>query len=383
VALSPQSGQVGEDALVALIADLDPLGVCWRGAGPLPGPAPPPSDKADGNDEPSAFAEELDRSTQSPVERTAAVVRAARLLLAERNPAVALTEDVRLNDTDAIAHLVGQLFLARPELQAGKATKRDQSVLQSRLERDLQVASDEWAATNTVGWKEDAELSGLLAKLAQLCLDAEAADSQSASDSVWPLIQLRVSEYCRGLFATMVGAEVRGIGALSTGSRAESLSAKVPAEGGDKMLASRPALEASEAAAVVGDGAAGRVGEGRPTLGLVVGGGQATGFTTMDSANIADLIPADMQGPGVRRPGPHPTQPNPAQASAHPRSQFGPALSRLSRLTLYAAPPRGAARLQGTRAGWAPSRPMPAAVPLRVDGIFCRVISAEAVLTLY
>ncbi len=282
------TGTADTAVLAALISRIDPTGYSWREQN-APKRLTPPSYEPgqltakdmgdDGADEDedevaAAFNTQLDAGAQDEEGRAASVMGAVRLLLCEGYSTVAVQEDLvgaatktpeaAAASAAAVGQMIAQLFLEHPSLptleEAGAAS------LRTRLS-DVQ---QKWSTVQIQGWKNDEELEGMLGELASLVEAAsELQTKQQQAAALWPLVVQRVREYATAAVATMTSGD--------TGA-------------GKALLALRPGLEGSEAAA-----AAASTGNDVTVDGeIVIGGGSQDGYVKMRSNQLAELLPKGM-----------------------------------------------------------------------------------------
>ena len=134
------------------------------------------------------------------------------------------------------------------------------------LRTRLDDVHKKWSTVQNQGWKNDEELEGVLGELANLVEAAsELQTKQQQAAALWPLIVQRVREYATAAVATMTSGD--------TGVKA--------------LLALRPGLEGSEAAAAAASTGSDVTVDGE----IVIGGGSQEGYVKMRSNQLAELLP--------------------------------------------------------------------------------------------
>ena len=146
-----------------MIGQLDPDGHSWLPAAPAGGDTDEAVGVSSRPQQPTGgFAAHLAKTAASPAERAAAVSSAARLLLCEDAPAGAVAEDLAGGgDPNAVAHLLGQLFLGRPALPLPPAAAKVLDDGRQKLRERLKAARGEWSDVRQRGWREDGDLVSL------------------------------------------------------------------------------------------------------------------------------------------------------------------------------------------------------------------------------
>ena len=277
------NGTADTAILAALISRLDPTGYSWREQNAPKDLTPPFYEPGlltakdlgdDGADEDedevdAAFNVQLDG--QEDEDRAESVMSAVRLLLCEGYSTVAVREDLigaatktpeaAAASAAAVGQMIAQLFLEHPSLPCPADTEKD------ALETRWDVAQKKWAMTQTKGWvNEDEELEDILGELASLVEAAsEFQARQRQAEALWPLVVQRVRQYATAAIATMSSGD---------------------AGAGKALLALRPSLEGSKAAAAATDPSEGG--------GMVIGGSADEGFVTMKSNSLGELLPNDL-----------------------------------------------------------------------------------------
>ena len=280
------SGTADTAVLGALISRIDPTGYSWREQD-APTRLTPPSYEPgkltakdlgdDGADEDedevaAAFNTQLDAGGQEEENKAAAVMGAVRLLLCEGYSTVAVQEDLvgaatkapeaAAASAAAVGQMIAQLFLEHPSLPT------PEEVGTASLRTRLDDVQKNWGAFQTQGWKNDDELVGILEEYASLVEEgSELQTKQQEAAALWPLIVQRVREYATAAVATITSSD--------TGA-------------GKALLALRPGLEGSEAAA-----AAASTGEATVGDEIVIGGtaGSQGGYAKMRSNQLGELLP--------------------------------------------------------------------------------------------
>eukprot|EP01052_Picozoa_sp_SAG31_P008098 SAG31_NODE_400_length_16240_cov_5.159098_7_plen_1186_part_00 len=285
--------QVDQNTLVALVGLLDPDGHSWLPEG---------NQSADGSRRAVTLGSMVAKKSPSDVAETLSA--AVRLLLCEAAPAATLQEDLLSGDKNATSHLLAQLFIARPALSPSPAAAKSLVDFHSKLANQLEAAKLEWAAVQERGWREDSDLAGLLAELGHLCVDAEAAPSSAElssrsahSAAIWPALRLKVAAFGKTMLQQMGRPDQYGLPASDVAGTPESL------DMGHALLATRPVLDASDAAAAAG------IHRPVPTSstdervlprGLVVASAASnrdkSGFISLQSSMLSDLIPRPLKG---------------------------------------------------------------------------------------
>jgi hypothetical protein len=278
------TGTADTAILAALISRIDPSGYSWRKQDAPTSLTPPfyepglltakdmGDDGADEDEEEVDGAFNIELDGQEEEEKAESVMAAVRLLLCEGYSTVAVREDLigaatktpaaAAASAAAVGQMTAQLFLQHPSLPIPAEVEARE--LQTRLD----AVQKKWTAAQSHGWKGDDELVDILGELASLVEAAsELQTKQRRAAALWPLIVQRIREYATAAVATMSSSD---------------------GGAGKALLALRPSLEGSEAAAAAGDNGA--------AAGEILIGGSVNGpggFVKMNSNQLAELLPKD------------------------------------------------------------------------------------------